>query len=97
MGALDTLDVQKIVVDIAPDVLALGNVELHQEIIVAADGIKLGMNLAQRDVIGDSIGRAGGATDLNEKADHCDVLYSGDFGYLVVFGILPETLCHDGL
>ena len=47
------------IVDEVANIGTLRDIELHQQVIIPAGRIKLGMDLAQRDFIGNAIGGAG--------------------------------------
>src|ERR1700738_1501330 len=70
VGVLDAGKHLHSLVDEVPDVGVVVDVEFYQEIVVASGGIDLGRNLGFRKRIGDGVGLAELALDLDEGGTH---------------------------
>lgn len=67
MGVLDARQDLHLLVDEVADVSVLVDVELHQEVVVAGRGVDLGGDLGFGERVGDRVGLAKLAFDLDEK------------------------------
>src|SRR5690606_24389069 len=72
--AHDMRDVEQLFGEIMPDILVLGHVDLGQEVVIARGRVKLADDLAVIDRIGDLVGLAGRAAELDENRAHGEPL-----------------------
>ena len=70
MGAVDAVDIKNIIVDESPRILAIRNVQFQQQIPVTTGRMQLGIGFTQSNLIGNVIGLARLATDLNKDCFH---------------------------
>jgi hypothetical protein len=70
VGVLDAGDDLDLLVDEMADVGVLVDVEFHQEIVIAGGGIDLGGDLGLGKRVGDDIGLAELAFDLDKEGNH---------------------------
>jgi hypothetical protein len=66
-----------LLVDEMADVSAVLDVELHQQIVVASGRVDFGRDLGIGKRVGDRVGSAEVAFDLNKKRDHAFLLAAG--------------------
>ncbi|GCC48598.1 hypothetical protein chiPu_0032625, partial [Chiloscyllium punctatum] len=69
-GVLDARDHLNLLVDEMADVGVVVDVEFDQEIVIARRGIDLRRNLGFRQCVGDGVGLAELAFDLDEERNH---------------------------
>lgn len=67
-GSFDPGYAQKFIIDEFAHIVIVGDIELHQQVILARGRIELGMDFAQGDILGHFVGRARFAADLDKDA-----------------------------
>src|SRR3981189_2926919 len=77
MGILDAGNDLHLLVDEVADIGVVVDVELYQEIVVARGGINLGGNLGLGERVGDGVGLAELAFELDEEGNHRCCLREG--------------------
>ena len=65
---LNPFDVQQSVIDKDTHILGVRDIKLHQQVIFAGCGIQFRMDFTQRDFLGNAVGFAGAAADLDKDA-----------------------------